>query len=167
MVWNRYQAKGVGQCSASADAGITSRLGTTVNARGDIGLLRIQHEWRASFQRFAVTFVSVSMIEENSVASAQRRFSVSKNVPGETHSWRWIKQMPFHTAARNSRSSALNKPVIRKRCIGRGCRIKECSGIGVHQSPRSRWIERRHIIWIERGRLKVECIFFFFVIRAK
>src|SRR5580658_5488063 len=75
--------------------------------------------------------------------------------------------MSFHASARYAGTSALNEAVIQKRRISGGCRIKECPGNRIHQSSRSRWIERRSIIWIEHGRLEVICILLFFVVRAE
>src|ERR1700721_4691111 len=90
MGGNRSYTERVSQCTASPNTSVPSGLRATINPRGNIWLLRIQHKWRTSFQRLAVALVSIAVIEEDSVTSPQRRLSVSENIPCKTHSRRWM-----------------------------------------------------------------------------
>ena len=165
---NGHQAKRVSQCSATADARISSAArGAGAHSRSDVRLLWVQHKRGASFQGLTVSLVSITVIEEDSVAAAQRCLSVTENIPGEPNSRRRIEQMTLHAAARSARSAALNESVVQKLGIAGVCRRKECPGDGIHQSSRARRIELGRVRRVKSAGLKVVGVLLFFVVRAK
>jgi len=76
-----------------------------------VELVRGLYHGRRSFQRFGVALVSVGVLEENPVASADRKFSVAKNIVSKAQARRRIEEMSRHAAGRDSVVATLNKAV--------------------------------------------------------
>src|SRR5258705_5075671 len=64
----------------------------------DIELRGVEGERGGAFEGLRVGFVTVGMLEENSVAATDGHFAVALRIPGETDAGSRIEEMTLHTA---------------------------------------------------------------------
>jgi len=173
----KHRASGWGGMDGVQGAGAVARI--KCNPIADIANARIierkrlrhaEDERRASLQGTGIGFVARAMLKENAVTAANRRLAITPRIPRKTNPGSGIKQMPIHTAGRNTVDTALNQTEVAHYAGVQleSARIERYRGRAsvLIEKHATRWVYCKSC-WIEFCRFPVPCIVIFLAVSAK
>src|ERR1700687_159924 len=103
------------------------------------------------------------MLEEDTVAAANRGLAVARRIPGESDPWGGIEQMPLQATDRGSAHSALHQPHLddhlRRKLMIRGEQNRR-RGRGVQQNSRRRVNGKRGPVKLGGHEIPSDVVFF-------